>query len=497
MSLYNADGQQQVTIVSGATYTGLYTIDGQFNGVLAPAPTIPIGSQHPCGALWVTLTTNPSAGAYAPDGSRYIIASSNGFALATGSGRSTFPGSSVDLNFATGNYYGSSALTTVRASSGYANDASGNWTLFGNNIPRITNLGLLVEESRINAIRNNSMQGAIVGTPGTLPTNWGIQAANGLATNVIGFGTESGIDYLDVQIVGATSGTTYQLRIGEGPSQIAAVQNQVWGQSVFLRQVGGDYTNITQSILASFEFTAGVVFLQSDQVNISNPTSAALSTQRFTNIFTVGQATAAFLMPVLQLNTNNGAAVNITLRIGWPQLELGAFVTSPIRTTAAAVTRAADVITLTSPPVFGAAYSMFVKGTPQTSGAVAIAQNPLSISDNSNNNRFVARRNGTPFGEHLVLVTGGAVNINADMSTAVWGNVSGKIAFAGAAGDQKAAFNGTLDTNSYASAMPVGVNTVYIGASATGDTWWNGFIERIALWPTTRITNTQLQQITT
>lgn len=180
------------------------------------------------------------------------------------------------------------------------------------------------------------------------------------------------------------------------------------------------------------------------------------------------------------------------------QCELGVFGTSLIVTAGATGTRASDIITLTSPPAFGASYSMFGKGTPQASGAsVVLAQNPISISDGSNNNRFVARRSGSPFGEHLVLATGGVANVNADMTTAAWSNASGKIAFAGAAGDQKAAFNGALDTNSYASAMPVGANAVNIGTAGTGDGWWNGFVERVALWPTTRISNAVLQSITT
>src|SRR5215467_10750232 len=62
----------------------------------------------------------------------------------------------LDLNFATGQYFGvsgapTSFLTTVRAAPpAYAVDSSGNWTSFGANVPRITNLGLLVEESRTN-----------------------------------------------------------------------------------------------------------------------------------------------------------------------------------------------------------------------------------------------------------------------------------------------------------------------------------------------------------
>lgn len=238
--------------------------------------------------------------------------------------------------------------------------------------------------------------------------------------------------------------------------------------------------------------TTGILAATAQTLWVNGSGTATLSNGIATGC--VGVATNG--VPVTFTPTIGTCIVTVTGSLNAFQLEAGIFGTSLIVTAAATATRAADVITLTSPPAFGAAYSMFAKGTPQASGATVAAQNPLSISDNSNNNRFVARRNGTPFGEHLVLVTGGAANINADMSTAAWGNVSGKIAFAGAAGDQKAAFNGTLDTNSYASPMPVGVNTVYIGTSATGDVWWNGFIERIALWPATRITNTQLQSIT-
>jgi hypothetical protein len=65
-----------------------------------------------------------------------------------------------------------SLLTTTRASLAWSDDSIGVWRQFANNIPRITDKGLLVEEARTNGIRNNSMQGAVVGTPGTPPTNW-------------------------------------------------------------------------------------------------------------------------------------------------------------------------------------------------------------------------------------------------------------------------------------------------------------------------------------
>lgn len=73
--LYAADGSINVSVVSGATVTGQNAPDGSMNVVLAPTPVVaPIGVNHPCGARWVTLTTS-GFGAYAPDGSQYVVES--------------------------------------------------------------------------------------------------------------------------------------------------------------------------------------------------------------------------------------------------------------------------------------------------------------------------------------------------------------------------------------------------------------------------------------
>src|SRR5215475_3461812 len=63
------------------------------------------------------------------------------------------PAANVDLDFANGIYSGvvglpTAFLTTVRASVGNAVAANGTWSSFATNTPRITNLGLLIEESR-------------------------------------------------------------------------------------------------------------------------------------------------------------------------------------------------------------------------------------------------------------------------------------------------------------------------------------------------------------
>ena len=60
--------------------------------------------------------------------------------------------------------------------------------------------GYLIEESRTNSIRNNTMVGAVVGTPGTIPTNWQVFTnVTGLTRQIVGTGTENGITYIEVK----------------------------------------------------------------------------------------------------------------------------------------------------------------------------------------------------------------------------------------------------------------------------------------------------------
>ncbi len=77
--LYNADRQRQVTIVNGLTRTGLYSPDGQYNGVMNDGTSIWKGATHPCGALNVADYATTSA--FTPNGSLSVVVSSNGYAL--------------------------------------------------------------------------------------------------------------------------------------------------------------------------------------------------------------------------------------------------------------------------------------------------------------------------------------------------------------------------------------------------------------------------------
>jgi hypothetical protein len=200
--------------------------------------------------------------------------------------------------------------------------------------------GALVEPSATNQIRNNTMVGAVVGTPGTLPTNWGVINLRGLSTNIVGFGISGGIEYIDIRYSGtANANDVAQIRF-ETTTQISASNGQTWTQSAFLNGISGNVPQIGFQI--TYRDSGGA------QIGTPNTLFDITGTQaryEFTN--TINNASTAFVQPYITARVFNGVAYDFTIRIGLPQMELGSVATSPIKTTTASVTRSADNISKT------------------------------------------------------------------------------------------------------------------------------------------------------
>jgi hypothetical protein len=238
-------------------------------------------------------------------------------------------------------------VTYTRSTIAYDFGANGDLTQFAINAPLLPYdvnsslpLGLRVEKTRTNSVRNNTMVGAAAGTPGTNPTNWSVQNAT-LSKQIVGTGTEDGIEYVDIRFFGTASADGQMYVSPEPTTQIAATSGQTWTSSLYCRLVGGSFANITNSNLQHTHDGrnsggSAVDGLSSTFV----PTSAALKTQRFSQSVTFSVGTVAAASPAIRFHFLNGAAIDITLRIGLWQEELGEDATSPIKTLgAAAVTR--------------------------------------------------------------------------------------------------------------------------------------------------------------
>jgi hypothetical protein len=248
----------------------------------------------------------------------------------------------------------SDIITFTRASTGTFFSSAGVLTSAAIDAPRfdynpstLAAQGLLIEESRTNSIRNNTMVGAVAGTPGTLPTNWsGSTTGAGVTREIVGTGTENGVQYVDIKVSGTTTGALFFGTRPDGANIIAASNGQTWTFSSYVRLIAGSFTGITRlnyvityndASSAPIQFGTGDIF----------PTSAPLNTQRFVRTTTAINASTAFVQGNWQIEAPTATAIDITLRIGLPQLEQGAFATSVIPTTSATATRAADVASIT------------------------------------------------------------------------------------------------------------------------------------------------------
>lgn len=366
-------------------------------------------------------------------------------------------------------------IVCVRASVGYIDDLAGNWTLVAAGLMRRSNKGVKREEARTNSLRNNSMQGAVAGTPGTIPTSWSAFTLAGLTQTISTPTTENGVDVMDVRFNGTTSATAIIIPM-EATTQIAAVVGQTWTESLFLKLQAGSLTNVTAWTIRIQEFDAGGTSLLLGNVALSAPTGT-LTRQQGTRTLT--QATTAFIRPVLVIAVTSGVAVDFTLRIGWPQPEQGAYASSPIRTTSASATRAADVITLNLPPTFGSAYSLFAQGIPDAPTSYATDQYLASISDGSPaTNRFgVLRLASTGVPNWIINSTKTGIG-----STAHAQNASGKVAARYAVSDQGGSFNGTgAVTLGTSATTPAGLIVVEIGGDGAGGGAWNGYLEKLVI----------------
>lgn len=393
-----------------------------------------------------------------------------------------FADASLYHNYALQQYLRAPAPSITRASTKTVLSSAGLLSTVASGALALSDRGLSIEESRQNVIRNNTMQGAVAGSPGALPTNWSTSLI-GLTQTVVGVGTQNGIDYIDLRFSGTSSGTTVEIRF-EGLGTVAASNGQTWSQSVFAGIVAGSLTNITVVRNALNQFDGSNVFLS--QLNAAIVLDGSF--REFSNPLTTNNASTAFVRPMVTLITSGvGVAIDVTIRIGWPQLELGAFATSYIPTTSAAVTRAADVITIPSPTSYVslAQGGAFVEWTEEL-GPVGTTRILWAMRvDGSNYMR--AEVLGTDNRVYFRLVTAGVQEGLVGSTSAVVAGQTYKMAIRWAANDIAAAMSPSLlpvvgtDTSA---AMPTGSPVLGVGQNAASGGFLNSPLRRLALWQT-------------
>jgi len=395
----------------------------------------------------------------------------------------------------------SDIVTFTRASTGTYFNSAGTLTTaainearFDYNPSTLAAQGLLIEESRTNSIRNNTMVGAVAGTPGTAPTNWAVATTGGGVTReIVGTGTESGINYIDIRVSGTTTAALFFGIQTDGNTQVAALNGQNWNSTFYVRLVAGSLTNITQvNHVIKFNDAGGAPLTFGTGGIV--PTSAALNTQRFSRLAAASNASTAFVAQLLQIEANSGAAIDITLRIGLPQLEQGAFATSVIPTTTTALTRSADVASVnTLSPWFNSVNgTLYVQGI--LVGGTNFPYQAALVGSNANNDSIGVNWTAASGQMRFTVRSGGVAQADVAAGSNKSAGSSYKVAGRYAANDFQAAIDGSLGTPDTSGSVPT-ITALSLGGPVSFQPGASVWLQRVTYYPRP-LANADLQAIT-
>lgn len=272
---------------------------------------------------------------------------------------------------------------------------------FGADAPRFNGLAqrLLIEGQGTNGFHNPRLEGALAGNPGTPPSNTNTAFFQGLSREIVGSGMENNISYVDIRFFGTATGGSFSryANINFTTAALNISGNATNTFSFFVRMVAGSMSQISSCRfgLQGRDSGGSIVSGQSVSANFT-PTGAALGTQNQTITWTPSDAAVVYGEWFVDILRGSSATVDLTLRIGAPQHELGAFATSrilpPIGTPGAS-TRGTDVVTAPLSnlgiPANGACTILWSGVIPAfvTGNVHTVA----CLDDNSVNNRFTMR----------------------------------------------------------------------------------------------------------
>jgi hypothetical protein len=223
-------------------------------------------------------------------------------------------------------------FTVTRAGVAHAFNANGELVEYPANtmVPRydpVTGdfLGPLVCEQRTNYAGNPRAVGVTVGGSGT---GWnGTGAAGGITREIVGVGTEFGMNYVDYRVYGTSTAMTGIAIFGN--INVAATLGQTWTSSFYARIVAGSKTGFSAFRVAVHEVNAG----GSSLANTASPFNTNLLTddiKRLTVSRVLSDGGMAFVRMGGDIVWNDAQTLDITVRIYCPQLELAPVASDPI-----------------------------------------------------------------------------------------------------------------------------------------------------------------------
>ncbi|CAH1656826.1 conserved hypothetical protein [Hyphomicrobiales bacterium] len=345
--------------------------------------------------------------------------------------------------------------------------------------------GMLLEGARTNAIRNSIFRGitpGVIGSGGAWPTNWQNGGASGLTRTISAPYPYRGMTCIDVRYHGTTTDAGGYPLIFEPTSVIAALSGQNWTMSSYLALVGGSMANVS-----SFRFY--IPPQPSGVAAASASITPELTSELKRFAFTFSLVTAiTHIQPRFAMNHAVGAAIDFTLRIGLPQLELGAFPSSPIATETGAVERGTEHLQRPRPGLSAMSRMFTARAAMGKAGDQVLWQ--ADDGSEANSHRLLRDATGVL---RYVVTTAGTSQANLSLGSVADGALF-RVAVRAAPNDFAGSLNGAAVATDASGAMPLITRERWGGGTVTGAEWWGALASDIEF--NAPLANTDLQALT-
>jgi len=373
------------------------------------------------------------------------------------------PTPAIDCNFALGAYYNcplDKTFSVTRASTKYCQWQSQIWMSVASGAPCITDQGWLIEEARTNIAlwaRDMTQSGTWVAVTMTAALN--AVGIDGTANSATTLTSTSAAGTILQSLTASSTAYTYTVFV-KGVTVTGAIQI-------------ADYPVLTPA------------FTTLTSSNCFNPvTGVGTAPASGQAIFLRCTITATSLNPVIGFKfANSGDSIIVDFN----QLEAAAFGTSPILTTSASATRAADVVATNSSNLL----DLIAQGT----FTIFMQTNVLNNTANfgylwwfsANNKTFVGNGNTT------LTIRGTSADATVTVGSGGWTTLVRTAAYYDTANHGGVANSGTVVNNANPlSGLPL---TTVVWGSNNGANFADGNIQRLTVWPW-RVPSAQLQMLT-
>ncbi len=364
-------------------------------------------------------------------------------------------------------FTGIPGITITRASTGYARTLAGTYTSFASGAARITDRGLLTEPASTNLFPRYAP------TQAQLGANAGTSDTTAPASPPI-----SGLQWLQIGAGGA--GFAYQ--------SVTLLANTTYTASCLIETPDGSSpVGGPNNVSTDFSFImAGVVLTTGTYNYLRLSGNAWLVWHTFTTAGSISSTNCGVFRQATQ-NTR-------TLKFSGFQVETGSRVTSPIITTGASATRAADVIQITGLAIgqeVTVAADIALTGGDST--VLSAGRFIFDLDGGTTADRIYANNVSGALGFATVVSSASTASVEVAGTAAIDATV--KLAYRSKVNDFRMARGGTLSTLDSSGAVPSSLTRLTIGGISTGTNQLSGFIRRLVIIPAA-LTDAQLQALT-